>query len=627
MHPPTHDPVLTVALALAAGVLAQATARHLRVPGIVLLLGAGVVLGPDLLGWIRPEALGSALPAVTGLAVAIILFDGGLNLDRRRLRGQERVVSLLISVGALLTAAGGALAARLLLAWPWPTAALFGSLVTVTGPTVVTPLLRRLRVRRRLETILEAEGVLIDAVGAVLAVVTLEAILSPSTRAAALGVASAPVRLLAGLAIGAAGGGLLSLLLRWRRVVPEEHQNILSLAWAVLVFQAADVLVPESGLMAAIVAGAVVGNTHPRHERELKEFKEQLTTLVIGLLFILLAADVRVGEVTALGWRGLAVVGALMFVVRPLNVALCTTGSDLSGRERLLMAWLAPRGIVAAAVASLFHQQLAGADPAVGSLRALVFLVIAVTVVVQGGTAAPLARWLGLREPTDRGYLILGAHPLARLLARLLQEQGEEVVLVDNNARQVSECTVDGLRAVMGNGLEERTLRRARAHTRRAAVGLVSNEAVNLEFARRCRREMQVPVVMAALQRANQSLDAAMAGREDVRVLFGCEIDLAAWIGDVARERYALETWRPADGREAKSDGPLVDEETTRRCLPLVWQRGDRGGPVDETVRPNPDLRVQWAVAGDEGRRRLRELGWEPVAGPAAGESPPSAAT
>jgi len=608
------DPVLTIALALTAGVLAQALARHLRLPGIVLLLATGVALGPDLLGWIRPGSLGPALGAVTGFAVAVILFDGGLNLDRRRLRGQARTIYLLLSVGVVVTALGAALASRLLLGWSWRLAALFGSLVTVTGPTVITPLLRRVRVRGNLATILEAEGVLVDAIGAVLAVVTLEIVLQPSGAALAHGAVEAPVRLAAGLLAGGVGGAVLALLLRRRRLVPDDYQNILSLAWAVLVYQLGNVLVPESGIMAAIVAGAVVGNAHPHGERELKEFKEQLTTLVIGLLFILLAADVRVAEVTGLGRRGLAVAGALMLVVRPLSIALCTIGSGLRARERLFLAWMAPRGIVAAAVASLFHQQLAAAgDPGGGELRAMVFLVIAATVVFQGATAAPVAGLLGVRRPSDDGYVILGAHPLARLVARLLQQGGHAVQLVDNNGHWINQGVEEGLPAVTGNGLEERTLLRARVDTRRGAIGLTTNESVNLLFARKCRQEYKVPHVYAVLQRANASLDAAMAGAEDVHVLGGVEIDLELWSVRVRRGRATASVWRRAtDGGEP----PLITEQWTSRLVPLVWRLGRRCGPVDETTRPVGELLVWWMIAdehADEARRWLADRGWEPV--------------
>jgi NhaP-type Na+/H+ or K+/H+ antiporter len=207
------DPALTVALALGTGILAQTLARHLRVPGIVLLLAAGVLLGPDLLDIIQPATLGHALHILVGFAVAVILFEGGMNLKLRRLRREARSIRRLITLGALVTAIGGAIAARFILHWEWTPAILFGTLVIVTGPTVITPLLRRIKVHRRVATVLEAEGVLIDAVGAILAVVALEVAISPSGSALTFAAWDIVLRLGCGTLLGATGGGLIALLL------------------------------------------------------------------------------------------------------------------------------------------------------------------------------------------------------------------------------------------------------------------------------------------------------------------------------------------------------------------------------------------------------------------------------
>ena len=433
MHNGFHDnPALVVAIALAAGVVAQSVARHLRIPGIVLLLAVGVVLGPDLAGIVVPATLGPALEALIGFAVAVILFDGGLNLNLRRMRGQAPVIQRLLSIGVVVTTGGAALAAHLLLGWAWTPSLLFGTLVIVTGPTVVTPLLRRIRVRRNIETILETEGVLIDAVGAVVAVVALEIALGSSLTAGAI---SAPTRLLVGLLVGAAGGGLMAALLRWPLAVPEGHETIFTLALTLAIYQVSNALTAESGIMAAIVAGAVVGNAGARSAREIKEFKEQLTTLLIGMLFVLLAADVRLADVAALGRPGVLVVLVLMFLVRPLSILLCTARSGLTWREKCFLSWVAPRGIVAAAVASLFADRLSADGGDLGTqLRALVFLVIAATVVVQGATAGTDGPPAGRAAPGGPGYALFGAQPLGRLLARLLSEHGHEVVLIDADA-------------------------------------------------------------------------------------------------------------------------------------------------------------------------------------------------
>ncbi len=337
----------------------------------MLLLLAGACLGPDGLAWIDPRSLGLGLVAVVNLAVAVILFEGGLNLEISRLRREQTPIRRLVTWGALVTLAGGALAARWCLDWPWMRSIVFGGLVVVTGPTVVGPLVRNLRLRPRIATVLEAEGVLIDPIGAILAALLLGVALQGIDS-----IWDAPMLLARSLGFGAVAGVVagfaLAGLLRVRNIVPEGYENIFALAYVLLLYQGCDEIVSHSGILAVTAAGVVVGNLRTRVDRDLREFKDQLTVLLIGLLFVLLAADVRFEDVLALGWRGLAVVGLLVIVVRPLNVCLSTLGSELSLRERLFVSWIAPRGIVAAAVASVTATALESQGMAGGpELRAM----------------------------------------------------------------------------------------------------------------------------------------------------------------------------------------------------------------------------------------------------------------
>jgi len=626
VHTGFHDnPALVVALALAAGVIAQSVARHLRVPGIVLLLAAGIALGPDGANLVEPATLGPALEALIGFAVAVILFDGGLNLNLRRMRGQAPAIQRLLTAGVVITAGGGALAARHLLGWAWTPSLLFGTLVIVTGPTVVTPLLRRIRVRRNVETILETEGVLIDAVGAVVAVVALEIALGSSLR---MGAINAPARLAAGLAVGAAGGAVMAGLLRWPRAVPEGHETIFTLAMTLAVYQVSNALTAESGIMAAITAGAVVGNAGARSEREIKEFKEQLTTLLIGMLFVLLAADVRVADVVALGRPGLLVVLALMLVVRPLNVLVCTAGTGLSWREKLFLSWVAPRGIVAAAVASLFAERLSADGSGLGTqLRALVFLVIAATVVVQGATAGLMARLLGVRRPAGKGYALFGAQPLGRLLARLLAERGSEAVLIDADAGHCQEAEAEGLKVVYGNALDERVLLRTQMDTRKAALGVTPNEAVNLLFVKAARDEAKVPRVYAVGVRGGPEVTPTHFRDADARLLFANETDPELWSVRIRRGLAAVETWRRED--DAAGDDPVLPNEQLSLLLPLFLEdKQGRLEPVDETRRFGRGRTVLWlllAERGDEARGWLRSRGWVPAEAPGDEDAAPAA--
>lgn len=610
-HSAFADPALTIALALIAGMIAQSLAQHLKIPGIVLLLATGVLLGPDGLGVVRPATLGALLQTLVGFAVAVILFEGGMNLNLGRLRREARSIRQLATVGALVTAAGAAAVARVILDWDWVTAILFGTLVMVTGPTVITPLLRRIKVTPRVATVLEAEGVLVDAIGAIVAVVALEVVISPAGSLAS-GAWHAVSRLGFGTLVGTAGGLGLAALLRREKLLPEGLESVFTLAAVVALFQASNAVMPESGIVTVVMAGLVVGNARAHVVPELREFKEQLTVMLIGLLFVLLAAHVRVAEVRSLGWAGLGAVLALMFVVRPLNIFAGTFGTDLTLREKAFLSWLAPRGIVAAAVSSLFAQTLHEEGIAGGAeLRAMVFLVIAVTVVVQGITGGAVAAWLGVRRPSNTGYVILGANDLGRALGRALRDGGEEVIFIDSNPEACQAAEEEGFQALHGSGLEERVQLRAEMDLRAGCLGVTSNEEVNLLFARRARKDFKVPRVWVAVRRGHLGVSEETAERLGARVLFGEPQNLALWTLRLERGMARVERWR-RDGRDAAD---LIRKDLDDLLLPLAVRRGRKVFPVDEEAAFRRGDHLYVAVlreAETEARLWLRDHGWAP---------------
>lgn len=553
------NPGVSVSLALALGMLLQCVARHLRVPALLLLLAAGVLLGPDGLDVIRPSTLGPGLQTLVGFAVAVILFEGGLNLDLKRLRRESSAIRALITIGALVTTAGAALAARFFMGWDWSVSILFGTLVIVTGPTVIGPLLKRVKVQRSVSTVLEAEGVLIDAVGAITAAVALEVVLS-ADETWLRGSWHMVQRLGFGTLLGLGGGIIIGWLLRRRDWIPEGLENVFVLSLCLALFQISNSIQHESGIAAVTVAGLVVGNMRSRVQRELVEFKEQLTVLFIGMLFVLLAADVRVDSVLGLGWGALGVVAALVFVVRPLNVLASTWRSELNIRQKAFLAWIAPRGIVAAAVASLFARDLTGSDGT--QLRALVFLVIAITVLLAGLTGAPLANWLGLRRPTQNGWVILGANELARQLARILAGGGQEVVLLDTNADAARAAEADKLRVIFGNGLEERTLQRAEIETRAGVIGLSPNDELNQLFVQTAKRHAKVPRLLVSRRAEERSHLLEEIGAE---ILFGRSHDLQLWCVRLRRRTAVLEEWEYAPpSKQPKSTESAAKSEISK---------------------------------------------------------------
>jgi NhaP-type Na+/H+ or K+/H+ antiporter len=571
----------TVALALAAGIVAQSLARHMRVPGIVVLLGVGVLLGPDVMGAIDPDLMGEALLSLVGFAVAVILFEGGMNLDLRRLRRENRAIRQLVILGSLVTLGGAALCARLVLDWSWRHAVLFGTLVIVTGPTVITPLLRRFRVERQVATVLEAEGVLIDAVGAVIAIVALEMALHPSGTQLALGVASVPLTLAAGAALGVAGGFLLSGVLAVRNLVPEGLENVFTLSLVLALYQSSNGIIPESGIAAATVAGIIVGNRRTHAYRELLEFKEQLTVMFIGMLFVLLAADVRMAELRALGAPGLVVVLLLMLVVRPLNVLVGTYGTELDVRQKAFLSAIGPRGIVAAAIAALFAAELERSGEGGGTeLRALVFLTIVVTVVVAGVSGGLLARLLGLSRPANRGWIILGANELSRAMAHALSRGGEEAVCIDTNPALSETAQREGLRVIYGNALRGSTLARAEIDTRRGALALSPNTEVNLLFMRRVHEEARLKSVYVAAGRSRFGTSHSMIEKAGAQLLFGTPEQLDMWVVRLRRRIAHPVRWTVVDAKPLGGEHLPFEGAPEGALLPLTVTRGSNTRPV-----------------------------------------------
>ncbi|CCI13935.1 Na+/H+ antiporter [Microcystis aeruginosa PCC 9806] len=495
---PSFALTLQIVITVVAGITAQVIAEYLKVPSIVFLLIFGIALGSD--GWeiLQPQSLGIGLEVLVALSVAIILFEGGLSLSGRELGRVSGSLRNLVTLGTSITLIGGGMAAHWLGEFPWPIAFLYASLVVVTGPTVIGPLLKQVAVDRRVATLLEGEGVLIDPVGAILAVVVLNTIIDSHARPMAI-ITGLTLRLGIGAAIGIAGGGLLSFIIKTCNFLTFELKNLVVLAGVWGLFGLSQFSRSESGLMAVVMAGIVLKAAAVPDERLLRRFKGQLTTLCVSVLFILLAADLSIASVIALGWGSVLTVLVLMLVVRPLSVALCTLKSDLNWRHKLFIAWVAPRGIVSASVASLFAILLTRAGINGGeAIKALVFLTILMTVFIQGLTARWVAKGLKITSSAATGAVIVGCNPLGRLIGSLFQEQGETVVLIDTDAAACQQAKEEGLTVLQSSALDTKILQEAGIESMGTFLVLTNNSEVNLVLAQRAGEEFHPPRVLAA---------------------------------------------------------------------------------------------------------------------------------
>jgi hypothetical protein len=416
------------------------------------------------------------------------------------------------------------------------------------------------------------------------------------------------------------------LLLRPRRLVPDGLENIIVLSLVLVFFQISNAILAESGLATVVVAGVVVGNVKTRALKDMREFKEQLTVLFIGMLFVLLAADVRLSRVASLGWAGIGIVAALMFVVRPVNVFLSTLRTNLSFREKAFLSWLAPRGIVAAAVASLFTETLDDSGVSGGhELRAMVFLVIAITVLVQGLTGGWVARLLRVRRPTNVGFAILGANDLGLALGRVLTSKRKEVVFLDSEAEATRQAEEEGFRVIYGNALEESTLYRAQVDAKAACIAATINEEINFLFTQLVRQEFGAPRVAMGVQINHRSVSTEMVRKAGAKVLFGKPVDLELWDVRLRRGVAAVERWQyenpdvrqMSDGETGEKPSDAKDsgrnEFPDPLMLPLVHRRGERASPVDDRTAFKQGDRLDLAVLQEkreESAQWLTRRGW-----------------
>jgi len=449
------------------GIAAQWLAWRLEVPAILPLILIGLAVGPlstliteDGTKFIQPVYNGQnglfpgkLLFYFVSLAIGIILFEGGLTLKRKEIRGVGPVILKLISVGSLITFIGGALAAHFLVQLSWPISFLFSGLIIVTGPTVIAPILRNVPLKRDIATVLKWEGILIDPIGALVAVLVFNFISSgggAGYSSHAFGEFSKI--LVVGTAIGTGMAFFLRFMMA-KKLVPHYLLNVFVLALVVFAFAGSDVLVHESGLLTVVVMGMVLGNMDLPEMREILYFKESLSVLLIAILFILLSANIELDELKALGnWRPITLFLVVVFVLRPLSVFASTSNSNLKFNDKAFISWVGPRGIVAAGIASLFGISLVdmGVEGA-ELITPLVFMIVLGTVLLNATTAKLIARLLGVSQTSSEGFLLIGASLPVRLIGAYILEQGRRVALVDTNPNNIKQAQKLGLEALEAN--------------------------------------------------------------------------------------------------------------------------------------------------------------------------------
>ncbi|WP_025626760.1 cation:proton antiporter [Vibrio parahaemolyticus] len=430
------------------GLGCQWLAWRLRLPAILFLLLAGLIVGP-FMQWLKPdEILGNLLFPLVSLAVAVILFEGSLTLNFKEIRGVSGSVWSIVSIGAIISWAATSVATHYFLGFTWELAMLFGSLTVVTGPTVIVPLLRTVRPNSTLANILRWEGILIDPLGALFVVMVYEFIVSHS---AVNSMEVFGTIIAVGVILGVASGAAVATVLR-RAWLPEYLQPFAVLMVVLGVFSVSNHIESEAGLLTVTVMGMWLGNAKDINIQQILHFKEHLTILLITGLFIFLAARISLDDFAALGSGALLLFVFMQLVSRPLSIFLSTMRSNLNLKDKLFLSWVAPRGIVAASISSLFAIKLTeyGVDGA-SLLVPMTFMVIVGTVVLQSATARPMAIALGVAEPAPRGFLLIGANRVAREIGQALARYDRRVLMTDSNWEYISQVRMMGLDYYYGN--------------------------------------------------------------------------------------------------------------------------------------------------------------------------------
>lgn len=488
--------MLELAGIIILGILAQWFAWKFKIPAILPLILIGLLVGPIAAEYITPDGSkyiepiwngkkglfpGEGLYYFVSLAISIILFEGGLTLKRNEIRNVGPSITKLITLGSAITFFGAGITAHFVFDLSWELSFLFSGLIIVTGPTVITPILRNIPLKKDVSAVLKWEGILIDPIGALVAVLVFEFIsVGGGGGFTKTALAEFGKIILFGTSFGFTFAHALAFVIN-KKWIPHYLLNVVSLSTVLLVYVESEIFAHESGLLAVVVMGMVLGNSKLKNLKELLYFKESLSVLLISILFILLAANIDMEDLKLLyNWKTATLFGLVVFVIRPLAVFLSTSGSNLKVNEKLFISWVGPRGIVAAGIASLFGSKLikqgvAGAE----YITPMVFMIVLGTVLLNATTARLFAKLVGVFLKNSDGILIVGASKASRLIANYLQEFGKRVVVIDTNKTFIQKANDEGLEAFEYNVYDEDLTDNIELNDIGYLIAMTGSDAVN----------------------------------------------------------------------------------------------------------------------------------------------------
>ena len=588
--------IYIVAAIIGIGVVSQVLSDRFQVPSVLFLIASGILLGPEVLGVVSPESFGGGLSAIVGLSVAIIVFEGAFHLRIEKLREAPAATIRLVTVGAAIALVGTAAAVYFLLGASWPLSFLIGALLVATGPTVITPILEVVPARDRVEAVLETEGIVNDVTAAILAVVIFEAIIVGATEPSVLLTLFAE-RLGVGVVVGSLVAATLFYALRYVDLSPgnaPQNARLLVLAGALVAYGAADFIATEAGIAAVATAGILLGNADVPYEHDIESFKGDVTLIVLSFVFIALAALLDFGTLLRLGLGGLGVVAVVALVLRPALVFLSARGDRFTTGEKWFMSLVGPRGIIPASVATLFAIQLRaeGLTQAADTLVGTVFLVILVTVVFEGGLARQIAEYL---DVIPMRVLVIGGGKVGRALADRLEDRGENVVLIEQNAEIIETARNEGHTVHQGDGTDTDVLRSAGAANAKIVVAATGDDDVNLLVSQLASSKFDPETIIARANNPNNVEAFEELGVRTISSVLATAQAIDNYIERPAMMNWMSEIGRSGDVQEIEVTSQEIVGKTVRDigpelpdgCLIALVSRDG------ETAVPSADYTVQ----------------------------------
>jgi len=528
--------IQTVIFSIILGSLGIVLSDKFRIPGILFYFTMGIIFGPSFIGLLNPQSLGEGLSIMITIFVTLILFEGSLSLNIKEISSLKSILVKNISLSIVVMIIAGFLAAKYIADLPWEVALIFASLTVITGPTVVKPIIRHIALSSKVKNFLNGEAVLINAVGAILAIVTLEFILTRNNIG--LSIAGFAGSLFAGAVTGMIAGFSMRHILCRTKIIPEAGNSFFILGSVLLTFTSSELIIPESGLLAVVISGLILSTMNYRKKIKVLNFKDQITRIIISILFVLLSANFNISLINLHLAEGTAIVLIIILARIPV-IFISTAKEDFTFREKLFMSWLAPRGIVALSVASIasIKLQSAGIDKAY-AVEILIFMLISATVLFQGLSARRLAGRLNIIVKGDRSLILLGVNEVSLLVAEKWRNNRTEILFIDSNSRNCRIARQKGFLCIDGNALDSATYRGVEIENFTSALAASDNNEINIIFCRFLKETYGIENLYTVLnEKANAEL-AEIIKEENIKLAFGTrskEEESFSWDGFLSR--------------------------------------------------------------------------------------------